>query len=36
MDPLWHELTAGFPDRARLVIVLVRVFAAVLLGAIVE
>ena len=35
MDPLWHELTAGFPDRARLVIVLVRVFAAVLLGAVV-
>jgi putative Mg2+ transporter-C (MgtC) family protein len=35
MDPLWHELSAGFPDRARLVIVLVRLFAAVLLGAIV-
>ena len=35
MDPLWHELTNGFPDRFRLVVVLVRVFAAVLLGAIV-
>ena len=35
MDPLWHELTAGFPDRHRLVIVLVRVIAAVLLGAVV-
>jgi putative Mg2+ transporter-C (MgtC) family protein len=35
MDALWHELSAGFPDRARLVIVLVRLFAAVLLGAIV-
>jgi putative Mg2+ transporter-C (MgtC) family protein len=35
MDPLWHELTAGFPNRERLVIVLVRVIAAVLLGAIV-
>ena len=35
MDPLWHELTAGLPDRSRLVIVLVRVFAAVLLGAVV-
>ena len=35
MDPLWHELTNGFPDRDRLVIVILRVFAAVLLGAIV-
>ena len=35
MDPLWHELTNGFPDRNRFVIVLVRVFAAVLLGAVV-
>lgn len=35
MDPLWHELTNGFPDRDRLMIVLVRVFAAVLLGAVV-
>lgn len=35
MDPLWHELTNGFPDRERLMIVLVRMFAAVLLGAVV-
>ncbi|HEU4835519.1 MAG TPA: MgtC/SapB family protein [Pyrinomonadaceae bacterium] len=35
MDPLWHELTNGFPDRNRLIVVLIRVFAAVLLGAIV-
>src|SRR5215203_4063126 len=35
MDPLWHELTNGFPDRDRFVIVLIRVFAAVLLGAVV-
>jgi len=35
MDPLWHELTNGFPDRDRLIVVLLRVFAAVLLGAIV-
>ena len=35
MDPLWHELTNGFPDRDRLVVVLLRVFAAVLFGAIV-
>jgi len=35
MDPLWEELTNGFPDRHRLVIVLVRLFAAVLLGAVV-
>ena len=35
MDPLWHELTNGFPDRSRLIIVLLRVFAAVLLGAVV-
>ena len=35
MDPLWHELTNGFPDRKRLIIVLLRVFAAVLLGAVV-
>ena len=33
MDPLWHELTNGFPDRERLIIVLLRMFAAVLLGA---
>ena len=35
MDPLWHELTNGFPSRERLIIVLLRVFAAVLLGAVV-
>jgi putative Mg2+ transporter-C (MgtC) family protein len=35
MDPLWHELTNGFPDRNRLIIVLLRLFAAVLLGAVV-
>jgi len=35
MDPLWHELTNGLPDPNRLVVVLLRVFAAVLLGAIV-
>jgi len=35
MDPLWHELTNGFPDRERLIIVLLRVFAAVVLGAVV-
>jgi putative Mg2+ transporter-C (MgtC) family protein len=32
MDPLWQELTTGFPDRTRLGIVLIRVIAAVLLG----
>ena len=35
MDPLWQELTAGFPDRNRFLIVVLRVFAAVLLGAVV-
>ena len=35
MDPLWHELSAGFPDRERLIVVLLRVFAAILLGAVV-
>jgi putative Mg2+ transporter-C (MgtC) family protein len=35
MDPLWHELTNGFPDRNRLIIVLIRVFAAVLFGGVV-
>jgi putative Mg2+ transporter-C (MgtC) family protein len=35
MDPLWHELTNGIPDRNRLIVVVVRVFAAVLLGAVV-
>jgi putative Mg2+ transporter-C (MgtC) family protein len=35
MDLLWQELTHGFPDRTRLGITLIRVIAAVLLGAIV-
>ena len=34
MDLLWQELTTGFPVRTRLAIVLIRVFAAVLLGAV--
>ena len=34
MDLLWQELTTGVPDRTRLGIVLIRVIAAVLLGAI--
>jgi putative Mg2+ transporter-C (MgtC) family protein len=34
MDLLWQELTSGFPDRTRLAIILIRVIAAVLLGAI--
>ncbi len=34
MDLIWQELTTGFPDRTRLGIVLIRVFAAVLLGAV--
>jgi putative Mg2+ transporter-C (MgtC) family protein len=33
MDLLWQELTTGFPDRTRLGIVMIRVIAAVLLGA---
>jgi|ERR1043165_1536623 putative Mg2+ transporter-C (MgtC) family protein len=33
MDLLWHELTTGLPDRTRLGIVLIRVIAALLLGA---
>jgi putative Mg2+ transporter-C (MgtC) family protein len=35
MDLLWEELIRGFPDRHRLAIVIVRVLAATLLGAIV-
>ena len=35
MDLLWQELTHGFPDRTRLGLTLIRVIAAVLLGAIV-
>ena len=34
MDLLWQELTTGFPDRTRLGIALIRVVAAVLLGAV--
>jgi putative Mg2+ transporter-C (MgtC) family protein len=34
MDLLWQELTTGFPDRTRLGIVLIRVIAAILLGAV--
>lgn len=34
MELLWQELTTGFPDRTRLAIVLIRVIAAVLLGAV--
>src|SRR5690349_8262915 len=34
MDLLWQELTTGFPDRTRLAIVLIRVIAALLLGAV--
>lgn len=35
MELLWQELTFGLPDRRRLAIVLLRVIAATLLGAIV-
>lgn len=35
MELLWQELTGGVPDRGRLAVVLIRVVAAVLLGAIV-
>jgi len=35
MDILWQELVGGFPDRHRLAVVLIRVIAATLLGAIV-
>lgn len=34
MDLLWQELTTGFPDRTRLGVILIRVIAAVLLGAV--
>jgi putative Mg2+ transporter-C (MgtC) family protein len=34
MDILWQELTAGFPDRHRFAVVLVRVIAATILGAV--
>src|SRR5215510_4307345 len=35
MELLWHELTGGLPDRTRLAVILIRVVAAVILGAIV-
>jgi putative Mg2+ transporter-C (MgtC) family protein len=35
MELLWQELTSGMPDRGRLAIVLIRIIAATLLGAIV-
>lgn len=35
MEILWQELTSGFPDTQQLMHVLIRVLAAVLLGAIV-
>ncbi len=35
MELLWHELTGGLTDRTRLAVILIRVIAATLLGAIV-
>ena len=35
MEILWHELTAGMPDRAHLAIVVLRLITAVVLGGIV-
>jgi putative Mg2+ transporter-C (MgtC) family protein len=35
MDILWQELIGGFPDRHRLAVVVIRMIAATLLGAIV-
>jgi len=35
MDILWQELIGGFPDRHRLAVVLIRLIAATLLGAMV-
>jgi putative Mg2+ transporter-C (MgtC) family protein len=35
MELLWHELTGGLPDRTRLAVILIRVLAAMILGAIV-
>jgi putative Mg2+ transporter-C (MgtC) family protein len=35
MDILWQELIGGFPDRHRLAVVVIRVIAATLLGAVV-
>jgi len=35
MEILWHELSSGIPDRAQLLVVLVRLIAATVFGAIV-
>jgi putative Mg2+ transporter-C (MgtC) family protein len=35
MEIFWHELSSGIPDRAQLVVVLVRLIAATVFGAIV-
>jgi putative Mg2+ transporter-C (MgtC) family protein len=35
MEILWHELTAGMPDRAHLAVVVIRFVTAVLLGGII-
>ena len=35
MELLYHELTGGLPDRTRLAVILIRVLAAMILGAIV-
>jgi putative Mg2+ transporter-C (MgtC) family protein len=35
MDIFWEELTSGLPDARQLVHVLIRLFAATLLGAVV-
>ena len=35
MELIWHELSAGMPDRGHLIIVLLRIVMAALLGAIV-
>ena len=35
MELLWHELMGGLPDRTRLAVILIRVLAAFILGAIV-
>ncbi len=35
MEILWHELTAGMPDRAHLAIVVIRFITAVVLGGII-
>jgi len=35
MELIWHELSAGMPDRGHLIIVLLRIVTAAILGAIV-